>query len=175
MRTLLIVLLLLVIIIGLIAIIVPKKASLEHSIFIQASPENVYPHLVFFEKRNAWYPWYKLDPDIETTTEGTDGEVGSISSWKGNNKVGEGYQKLILSQPYERVEHELEFIKPFKSEAKAYHTLTREADGTRVTWGFESPMPVPSNIFAFFMQLEKNLAKNYDKGLAELKKIVEKK
>ncbi len=39
-------------------------------------------------------PWAEKYPNMVKKFTGTDGEVGAISSWKGNKEVGEGEQEI---------------------------------------------------------------------------------
>jgi len=85
--------------------------------------------------------------------------------------VGAGEQTLKSFTPNEKVVVDLKFTAPWESEAEATTSLEKVEGGTRESWGFSSPMAFPMNIMGLF--LSGTLAKDYDKGLANLKALVE--
>jgi len=160
----------LILIVGLIA---PKNFDLERSVVIEAPPEQVFPHIRYFAKQDAWYPWKKYDPNMVTTVEGTDGEIGAVYAWSGNEDVGKGQQTITALEENKSMETDLQFIEPFESNADAYFNLSEVPEGTEVRWGFKSEMPFPFNIMGLFMDMEESVGKDYESGLAALKEIVE--
>jgi len=164
-------LIILVLVLGLIA---PKDFDLERSVVIDAPPDQVYPHVRYFAKQDAWYPWKKYDPNMETSVEGTDGEIGAVYKWSGNEDVGVGQQTITALEENKSLETDLQFIEPFESNAKAYIYLDEVPAGTEVKWGFTSEMPFPFNIMGLFMNMEKSVGSDYERGLEMLKEIVEK-
>lgn len=152
----------------------PKEYKVERSTLINAPVEQVFPHVQYFEKRNAWYPWMKLDPDMELKTEGNDGTVGAKSVWKGDENVGYGQQTITKIVPNERVDTDLEFFEPFASESKAYVTVAKADGGTNVTWGFGGRHKFFESVLMMMMSMEDMVGKDYENGLAMLKEIVEK-
>jgi effector-binding domain-containing protein len=157
----------------LLVLIAPKKLEMERSILINATADQVFPHLKFFAKRAAWSPWHPLDPNIKTSIEGIDGEVGAVSKWSGNDKVGEGQEVIESLIPNQEVVTKTIFIKPWESEAEAAVRLAPQGGQTKVTWGFNMPMKIPFNVMGLFMDMSKSIAADYDRGLANLKKLVE--
>jgi effector-binding domain-containing protein len=155
-----------------VAAIAPKDLNVERSTTIDASAEAIFPHVKYFEKRNAWYPWGQDDPTNKTTIEGEDGTVGAMSKWEGET-TGKGHQTITALEENKNVETDLIFTEPYESEAKTYLTLQPGENGTEVTWGLKSKMPYPMNIMLLFGNMTEVLAKDYDNGLSMLKDIVE--
>ncbi len=122
---------------------------------------------------DEWNPWSKMDPNIQNTFEGEDGAVGSTMSWSGNKDVGKGSNTITASEPGARVETKLNFIEPFESEAGTYIQLDDAEGGTKVTWGMTGTMPFPWNALSPLMGMKGAIEKDYDKGLAALKAMVE--
>ncbi|NUO02927.1 MAG: SRPBCC family protein [Saprospiraceae bacterium] len=161
--------------IGLIlSLIAPKEMLVERSAVIAAPREVVFKQISTFEKRDAWSPWMKLDPNMKLERTGEDGTVGAISKWEGNDQVGKGQEELKSITPNERVESKLAFIEPWESQADTWLQLADAEGGTKVTWGIKSPMPMPMNIMALFMDMDAMMGKDFEKGLADLKVIAEK-
>lgn len=154
-------------------VVIKKDFQLERSIVINASPEQIFPHVQYFTKRNAWYPWYKMDPDIKTKIEGEDGVIGTTSSWEGNKQVGRGQQTLTVVEPHKRVDTKLVFLEPWQSEANAYLIIDEVDRGSRTRWGFVARFPFPFNVMTLFMNMDKSVGNDYANGLRMLKDIVE--
>jgi hypothetical protein len=158
------------------ALLAPKETNLSHTIEVSKSKDKVYEDLRSLETFVKWSPWEGRDPTLEFGFKGIDGEVGSQYWWKGNKQVGEGEQEITALTPGEKVSMELRFLKPWKSEADTWFDLEGEPDGseTKVTWAFRSQNKLPGSIFMLFMNMEKMLGGDYQKGLNQYKAYVEK-
>jgi hypothetical protein len=128
------------------------------------------------KNQNDWGPWVKQDPNIKMTYKGTDGESGFISSWESSmENVGVGEQEIKKLDDGKRIDTELRFKKPFESSSNAYMTFEDAgAAQTKVKWGFSGEMPRPMNVMLLFMNMDKEVGKDFDAGLANLKSILEK-
>ena len=113
---------------------------------------------------------------MRQTFEGTDGEIGFVSKWKGNKDVGEGEQEIIAIVENESIDTELRFFKPWKSQSIG-HLLVDKVDEnqTMVTWGFSGRNPFPLNIMILFVNFEKGVGKDFEEGLESLKELLERK
>ena len=156
------------------ASIAPKTYDVSRSIEINATKETIFPYLKFLEKQREWSPWSKKDPNMDTKLIGTDGEVGAVSYWKGNKDVGEGEQELTKIVDGKRVEGELRFFKPWKSESDCYMDLEEiSPDKNKVTWGFTGKNKFPFSIMMVFMSMDKMVGKDFEEGLQMLKRKLE--
>lgn len=164
---------LLIVVLGLIA---PKTYEVRRSIIINCTLPETFTYLRSIKNQNEWSPWKKKDANMSQSFEGTDGEVGFVSKWKGNKQVGEGEQEIISIVENETIDTELRFFKPWKSRSLG-HFLVDEVDveHTLVTWGFSGKNPFPFNIFMLFFNFEKAVGKDFEEGLESLKKILENK
>ncbi len=106
---------------------------------------------------------------------GTDGTPGFVSSWDSENRnVGKGEQEILKVTEGELIDYELRFLKPFRSVSRAYMKVVSEGDDrTKVQWGFSATMNYPSNIMLVFMHMEKVTGKDLEKGLQNLKALLE--
>jgi hypothetical protein len=163
----------LAVIIGILSLVAPTKMDVSREIVIVAPKTLVYNNISHFSKMNQWSPWNKRDPNMQVTLEGSDGTVGSKSSWKGNDKVGEGSQTIDKLEE-NRIESTLNFIKPFESTATGYFDVKEDPDGTRVKWGLLSSMPRPFNVMGLFMDMDAEIGKDFEEGLNSLKELCEK-
>jgi len=164
------VLLLAFVVTGLVA---PKKFHIKRTEQIAATPARIFPYLKLLEKQNVWSPWMSLDPNIQTEIVGTDGQVGAISKWSGNEKVGKGSQEITAIEPQKRVETRLRFLEPWESEADAYLEVSPSGKGSEVTWGLQGRYGFMESIIMLFMDMEGSVGSDYEKGLQNLKTIVE--
>jgi len=74
--------------------------------------------------------WAKLDPDAKITFEGPDSGQGTVMTWVGNDKVGEGKMTLTESQPNDLVKLKVDFVKPFEGTATQEFALKPQGDQT---------------------------------------------
>jgi hypothetical protein len=151
----------------------PATYHVERSTTISAAPEAVYGHVADFHKWHGWSPWDKLDPQMKTTFDGTQGTVGASYAWVGNDQVGEGKMTVLSVDPNKRFEINLQFIKPFESSAKNSFSFDAAGKETKVTWHMDGTNNFVSKAMCMFMDMDKMIGKDFEKGLADLKKVAE--
>jgi hypothetical protein len=151
------------------------KYAVEREITINKPKQEVYDYVKYLKNQNNYSVWAQMDPAMKKEFSGKDGTVGFISAWDSQNPdVGKGEQKIIKIADGERIDYELHFIKPFESTDYAYMTTEAVSDNqTRVKWGFNGEMKYPMNLMLIFMDMEKMLAPDLEKGLSSLKAIME--
>jgi len=158
----------------LLAVIAPKTYNVYRAIEIAKPKAEVFEYLRYLEKQREWSPWEKRDPNMEHKFTGTDGSVGAISYWKGNKDVGEGEQEITKIEEGKRIEGELRFFKPWKSQSDCYLEVEETSLGhTEVTWGFSGRNKFPMSIMMLFMSMDKMVGKDFEEGLASLKTKLE--
>lgn len=147
--------------------------EVQRSITINSDPSTIYDKIVDLHKWESWSPWEDLDPSMTKSYTGPDSGVGASYSWKGNRKVGEGNMAIIdVSRP-DRVDLDVEFLKPFKARNKTVFALEPSGDGTQVTWTMTGVHNFLSRIMSVFVSMDKMVGKDFEKGLARLKADVE--
>jgi hypothetical protein len=174
MYTALYILLIVLAIIFILAIVAPKSYDVNRSIVISRPRSDVFEYLKYLKNMDHWSPWAKKDPNMDKKFRGTDGEVGAVSYWNGNKDVGEGEQEITGILPGERIEGELRFLKPWKSQSDCY-LITEDTPekGTKVTWGFKGRNKFPIGIMMLFMNMDKMVGKDFEEGLASLRSQLE--
>ena len=173
MNTFLIVLAVIAVLILVLALLAPKSYDVSRSVVIAKPRAEVFEYLKYLKNQEKWSPWEKKDPNMKKQFQGTDGTVGARSSWQGNKAVGEGEQEITRIVPGERIESNLRFIKPWKSESDCYLVTADAGNGARVTWGFSGKNKFPMSIMMLFMNMDKAVGKDFEEGLASLKSIME--
>jgi uncharacterized protein YndB with AHSA1/START domain len=151
----------------------PAEFSYSRNTTISAPPSIVFPHVDDLHKWQAWSPWAKKDPAAKNTFEGPPAGVGASMSWAGNNDVGEGTMSIIESRPDESLKFKLEFRKPFAGTNLAEFTFKPEGGQTLVTWTMTGKNTFFFKAFSLFVDCDKMIGGDFEKGLADLKKIAE--
>jgi len=90
-----------------------SEFQVERSATMSAPPATVFDQVNDFHKWDAWSPWGKLDPNAKVTFEGPPSGTGTIMTWAGSDKVGEGKMTLTESRPDQLVKINVDFVKPF--------------------------------------------------------------
>lgn len=134
---------------------------------INAPAATIHALVNDFREWTAWSPWEGLDPDMKRTYSGSQAGVGSEYAWEGNNKTGSGSMAITASTP-EQIALDLEFLKPFKASNKVTFTFTPVDGGTEVAWGMSGQRNIAFAVLGALF-FDKAIAKDYDKGLAQLK------
>jgi hypothetical protein len=155
------------------AAMLPSAFKIERSATINAPAENIFPHINSLKNFTAWNPWGKIDPKATENFEGPIEGVGSAYSWNGNMDVGAGKMTIVESQPSSLIKMRLDFIKPFAGTNMADFTLQPAAGGTVVTWTMTGDAPLFNRIMCLFMNMDKMVGGQFEKGLASLKTIAE--
>lgn len=149
-------------------LIIPREYTLEKTALIDCPKAQLHSKVSNLRSMNEWSPWADYDPDMKNTYQGEDGQVGSVSSWEGNDKVGKGKQE-ITSITTDKVETKLSFIEPWESEATSYILLKDQGDKTEVTWGMKGQNDYPFNAMSVFMDMDDMIGKDFERGLDKLK------
>ncbi len=170
-----ILLVILVIIVGILifAATRPNEFSVQRSVTIQASPEAIFPHLSNFHAWEAWSPRAKMDPNMQTSYSTNDSGVGATYAWEGNSKVGQGKMEYTQVSEPNRVEVKLEFLKPFKAQNRVEFTIVPNGDVSIVNWLMDGPSPYLSKLIGVFYSMDSMIGKDFEKGLADLKRVSE--
>ncbi len=152
----------------------PAAFRIERSATITAPVDVIYAHVSDFHQWEAWSPWAKLDPSMKTTFEGPASRVGSSYAWVGNSKVGEGKMTVKALTPSE-VQIDLDFKTPMEAKNLTVFTFTPvpPAGGTQVTWTMTGENGFMGKGFALFMDMDKLVGADFERGLAALKTVSE--
>jgi len=150
--------------------------AVVREVTINKPKQEVFDYVKYLKNQNNYSVWAKADPNMKKEFTGEDATVGFISAWDSENPdVGKGEQKIIKIADGERIDYELHFIEPFESTDYAYMSTESVSENqTKVKWGFNGKMKYPMNLMLLFMNMEKMLAPDLEKGLGSLKNILEK-
>jgi uncharacterized protein YndB with AHSA1/START domain len=173
LRTTLLVLAVIVVVLVVVVALQPSTFRIARSTTIAAPPSAVFAQVNDFRKWEAWNPWGKIDPAMKQSYDGAPSGTGAVYTWTGNKEVGEGRMTIIESRPNELVRVKLEFFKPFAATNTAEFTFKPEGDQTVVTWSMFGDNNFMAKAAHLFMNMDKMLGDQFEKGLASMKSAVE--
>ena len=99
--------------------------------------------------------------------------AGGIYTWSGNKEVGEGRMTMTESRPSDLIRIKLEFFKPFAATNLAEFTFKPEGNQTVVMWSMTGEKNFVAKAIHLFMNMDKMIGGQFERGLAEIKSIVE--
>lgn len=152
----------------------PDTYRVSRSMTIAAPPPVVYAQLDDFKSWSAWSPWDKLDPTMKKTYEGPAEGVGASYSWQGNDKVGKGRMTITDAEPPKQIKYRLEFMEPFAAVAATTFDIAPAGEGaSTVTWTMDGKNNLVGKVFGIFMDMDKTIGADFEKGLSGLKTVAE--
>jgi hypothetical protein len=164
-----------VVIVGFLAIVAmqPAEYRVVRTATMAAPAKTVFDQVNDFHHWEGWSPWAKLDPNAKNTFTGPTAGNGAGFAWAGNKQVGEGRMTVTESRPSELVKINLEFIKPFASVCTTEFAFQPQGNQTAVTWSMSGQNNFIAKAFCLFMNMDKTVGGDFEKGLAQMKAIVE--
>jgi len=172
LKVLIVVAVILVVLVVIVAL-QPSDFRVTRSATMSAPAPAVFAQVNDFHKWEAWNPWGKIDPAMKQTYEGAPAGTGAINTWVGNKEVGEGRMTIVESHPSDLIRIKLEFFKPFAATNTAEFTFKPEGNQTVVTWSMSGDKNFMAKAVHLFMNMDKMIGGQFDKGLAAMKSIVE--
>jgi hypothetical protein len=149
--------------------------KIEKSIEIGRSSSEVFDYLKYTRNQDNFSVWNMADPSMKKEYQGTDGTVGHIYKWDSTNKnVGAGEQEITGIDEGKKIGYEVRFSRPMKNVGKSYFLINGKGESsTSVVWTFDSPTRFPYSLLA--PVFKKMMGRDLEKGLTNLKTILEKK
>jgi len=151
----------------------PGDFQVVRSATISAPRAEVFAQVNDFHNWGTWDPWAKLDPACKTTFEGPSAGSGAVMAWSGNDQVGEGRMTILESRPNELIRIKLDFVRPFESTCSVEFLFQPEGEQTAVTWSMKGANNFVGKVFCLFMNMDKTVGGDFEKGLAQLKAVTE--
>ena len=161
----------LVLLLVLVAFLLPSTYRVERSIVINAKPEAVFPLFADLRRWKDWGAWQERDPGMKTTfSEKTTG-AGAWSAWESKSE-GNGKMTITASDAPKRVAYKLEFP-DMGTSSEGVMTLAPAAGGVQVVWMDSGNLGLNPLFRWFGLFIDKMLGPDFEKGLANLKKLAE--
>jgi hypothetical protein len=152
----------------------PNSFKIMRSAVVDAPAARVYAAINDLHNWEAWSPWAKLDPDAKNAFDGSPLGPGASMSWSGNNKVGAGKMTIKESSQNERIRLKLEFTRPMPAVNDVQFDLKPIGETrTEITWAMSGRNEFTGKAMHAFMNMDKMVGSQFEKGLANLKALVE--
>ena len=152
----------------------PAEFRITRSATMAAPRDVVFAQVNDFRAWRAWSPWEDKDPALKRTYEGPAAGRGAVYSWAGNKEVGEGRMTITESRPSDFLRIKLEFLKPIAATNTAEFAFEPQPDGqTRVNWSMSGAKAFMMKAFCLFVDMDKLVGSDFEKGLASMKRLVE--
>ncbi len=150
-----------------------KPYTVTRTTTINAPVQRVHALVDDFHEWQQWSPWEGLDPQMRRTYSGPDAGVGAAYAWEGNRKAGKGDMTVTGDAP-ERLDVALHFEKPFKQHNTFAFVLTPvDETTTTVEWRMDGELSGVTRLFSVVKSMDSLIGPDFEKGLAQLKRVAE--
>jgi hypothetical protein len=148
--------------------------KIEKSITINKNSRLVFDYLKITRNQDNFSVWNMADPNMKKSHKGIDGTTGFIYSWDSTVKnVGAGEQEITAIEDGKSIDYTIKFFRPMQNTGKIkFQIISLGDERTSVVWLFDSPSKFPMSLFSPIFK--KMLGKDLEKGLINLKGILEK-
>ena len=152
----------------------PNTFSVRRIATIKAPPEKIFSLINDFHQWRAWSPYEHKDPAMKRSYDGAESGKGAVYTWEGNKNVGSGRMEILDTSAPTKIVIKLDFFAPFEGHNTAEFTMLPQGDATDVTWLMHGPARFISKVMQVFMNLDNMIGKDFEAGLANLKRLTEK-
>ena len=151
----------------------PNDFKIERSATFKAPPDKIFPLLNSPKAAMAWIPFMEPDPNAKMTYAGPESGVGAAQTWSGNSEVGEGRIEIVESKPPSEVTLKLDMVKPLEGHNTVVYKLEPKGADTTMTWTMSGRQPFLGKVVSVFIDCDKMVGAQFEKGMAKLKTLVE--
>src|SRR5215468_8346800 len=153
----------------------PDDYRLTRQIAIAAPAAAIFPFVNDLRHWDEWSPWAKLDPNAKISFEGPLAGPGAMFHWSGNDKVGAGTMTITESKANERIATRTDFTRPFAGSSNADFIFSQAGNQTNVIWTMSGTQNFIGKAICLVMSMERTVGPDFEKGLAQLKAVSERK
>jgi hypothetical protein len=150
----------------------PDTFRIERSTLINAPADTVHAILTDLRRGREWSPFERKDPNLKRSFSGPETGVGSALEWEGDMNVGAGKLSIAQATP-SKITLNLDMRKPMEGHNIVEYALATQGDATHLTWSMHGKMNLIAKVMCIFINLEKDLGSEFEKGLRDLKALAE--
>jgi uncharacterized protein YndB with AHSA1/START domain len=152
----------------------PDSFRVARNVNIKAPPERIFPLINDLHKQLTWIPFDK-DPAAKRSYGSVTAGKGASYAWDGNSDVGAGNIEIVDATAPSKVLMKLVMTRPMEAHNTVVFTLDPVASSgaTNVTWAMQGSQPFLAKIVSTFIDCDKMVGGEFDKGLAKLKALAE--
>src|SRR6267378_6699990 len=155
----------------------PNTFSVRRATTVKAPPERIFALIKDFHQWGSWSPYETKDPAMKRSFSGAADGEGAVYGWEGNKNVGSGRMEILDTSAPSKIVINLDFFTPFEGHNTAEFTMLPQGDATNVTtnvtWLMHGPSPFMGKIMHVFINMDRMVGKDFEIGLANLKKLAE--
>src|SRR5262249_50694866 len=151
----------------------PDVSRVSRSASMTTLPEVPFRQVNDFHNWEAWSPWAKLDPQAKESFEGPSAGNGAVFHWCGNRRVGEGSMVITERRPNNLIHIKADFVRPVRGSNDVEFTFRRHGIQTIVTWTMTGHQTFLGKALTLFVNCDKSFGGCFERGLAQLRAIVE--
>src|ERR1700733_3358073 len=151
----------------------PASFSVRRAALVKAAPEKIFSLINDFHQWGSWSPYEHKDPAMKRSYSGGAAGRGAVYAWDGNKNVGSGRMEILDASTPSKIVIKLDFFKPFEGHNTAEFTMLPQGDATSVSWVMHGSAPFMSKVMQVFMNIDKMIGKDFEAGLANLKRLTE--
>jgi hypothetical protein len=152
----------------------PSDFRIVRSLLINAPAQDLYGMAADLRNFNTWNPFALQDPQLKLTYSGANAGTGAAYNWEGP-KTGVGRMEIISAEPSRLVTMKLDFSKPFEAHNTVDFTFQAVGSQTNVTWEMRGTRNFMMKAMGLFFSMDRVVGGEFEKGLATLKTISERK
>lgn len=151
----------------------PNTFSVLRATTVKAPPEKIFSLINDFHQWGTWSPYENKDPAMKRSYSGAASGKGAIYGWDGNKNVGSGRMEILDTSVPAKIVIKLDFFKPFEGHNTAEFTMLPQGDATNLTWAMHGPTPFMMKVMHVFINMDRMIGKDFEAGLANLKRLTE--
>jgi hypothetical protein len=152
----------------------PDVFRVQRATTVKAPPETIFPLINDFHQWGSWSPYETRDPAMKRSYSGPASGKGAVYGWDGNKNVGSGRMEILDASVPSKILIKLDFFKPFEGHNTAEFTMLPQGGATNLVWAMYGPTPFIGKIMHVFINMDKMVGKDFEVGLANLKRLTEK-
>ena len=149
----------------------PGTFSISRSTAIQAPPSRIFPFVNDLADHQKWSPFAR-DPKTKNVFGSPSAGTGARVDFDGNCR---GTLSVTGSKSDSKVIMRLQMTKPMPCDNQIEFTFVPQGASTNVTWAMSGPQPYLGKLMSVFINCDKMVGKQFEQGLADLKKLAEQK
>lgn len=150
----------------------PNTFRVQRAMTIDAPADRLVGILTDLRRGAEWSPYEKKDPAMRKTFSGPANGPGAKLEWDGNGDVGAGSLTVADVTP-SKVTLNLAMTRPMNANNVVEYTFAPQGNATNMIWAMHGPMPLISKVICVFLNFDKMIGADMERGLQDLKTLAE--
>ena len=155
-----------------VGVVLPPKFTVTRSVLVNAPPDKIYPLVADPRGWKQWSVWNQRDPSMQVTYSGPPTGAGAKWEWKSASE-GNGAMTFTAAEPAKRVAFDLSFP-DLGTSSSGELNFVPQGYATQVTWTMNGDMGKNPVAHWFALFADNMVGKDFEGGLANLKRLAEK-